>query len=376
MSQTGSGRRPEWQRSWSDAPASKSRLNLWLVVLLAIAIPILGAGLATALFSVTTANNGSSVWIAVGSIVGVVVAVSATITSTYILNRRSSPTSVRIAILGMPQVGKTTLITACFQEIFSRRVNLQPVMSGTRSFEHLNENISRLSAGLTLTPTRDQDVAAYRFEVTPSRLLAPRYRVEFGDFPGEDTERYVKEYGPWLHGTPFFEWALTCDSFAFCVDSGPLVKHYKMDNRSSAENAALYIAQSSATVRAAWQNIVASFDSRRIAYLRRSPVLLAFTKADLLLRTADQQVESGIPAVIHIPEHAMDEVQNWLRGQFADLINYFQGETKNFSTVATSAFAMSEAGRVGINEFLHGVLPAQAFSHASVSASSASPKLS
>jgi hypothetical protein len=300
----------------------------------------------------------------VGVGVGALGALAGAAILVYLVNQRSSPRSIRVAILGMPQVGKTTLITACFEEIFSRRVNIRAVMSGSRTFEQLNSNISLLSSGFSLKPTRDQDVSAYRFEITPSGLLVPRYRVEFGDFPGEDTERYVQEYGPWLHGTPFFEWALTCDSFAFCVDSGPLAQSYRRSYSPEGENSA-YVGEASGIVRAAWQNIVASFDSRRIRYLRKSPVLLVFTKVDLLLAAPNRTPEGRIPNMSTPTASEVDSVQSWLKDQFADLINYLQGETTRFSVVATSAFTLSADGRQGISEFLHGLLPPQAFYHPS-----------
>jgi Double-GTPase 2 len=365
-----SSNRPEWRADWDDRPprASGSRPSpQFLLFVLAGAIASIIVAVFVYLVS-TSKISASFLWTVLGAVAGVAGIFTATIVTW--LNQRTSVVPVRIAVLGLPQVGKTTLITACFQEIFSRRINIRAVMSGTRSFESLNDNIARLAAGAPLKPTSDQDVAAYRFEIAPSGWLTPRYRVEFGDFPGEDTEKYVEQYGPWLHKTPFFEWALTCDAFVFCVDSGRLSDIFKAQQgriedispeaKSVRQVEALaYIAQTSAAVRTAWQHIVADFGPRRVTYARRSPLLLVFTKVDLLFRYGESE---KAPKIVDVPEFWASDAQAFLMDQFSELIRYLGGETSQFHAVATSSFAASGGGdRLGINEFLHDILPKRAF---------------
>lgn len=372
MSSSRGGRsRPEWDAEWASTPprtsvkrfSSSSLLSAIAGVTASFAI-----GLTAYLLSTTGKVSNS---ILLGVFTGATVAIATAVFVVFIaINQRNSISSLRVAVLGMPQVGKTTLITACFQEIFSRRVNIRAVMSGKRSFEALNNNISRLAAGLPLEPTKDQDVAAYRFEIEPTGLLSPRYRVEFGDFPGEDTKKYIEEYGPWLHKTPFFEWALTCDAFVFCVNAGPLQDAFK-NSRDLAtgffaspefdraeQDSSIYVAESSAAIRAAWQHIVASFGSRRTAYLRRYPLLLVFTKVDLLFR---EPYAEQAPRTMEIRHRDVHAAETWLTGRFGDLVRYLEEETKNFSVVATSSFATTDKARLGISEFLHKILPSGAF---------------
>lgn len=384
--------RPEWRASWDTSSRPSIRRSPLVMALLVTATALTGVAVSLVIYIVPSRGSNSLSIIFQGFATTAAVAIAATVVP--LVNRRSSVTSVRVAILGMPQVGKTTLIAACFQEIFSRRVNIRAIMSGTRSFESLNENISRLAVGLPIRPTTDQDVTAYRFEIEPSGLLSPRYRVEFGDFPGEDTKKYIEQYGPWLHNSPFFEWALTCDAFVFCVDSGPLAKLFKVqreiegmqqsellrfgDDDSPARTlsrsmmrdraqkelpaATEYVNDSSAAVRAAWQHIVASFGPRRMAYLRKSPVLLVFTKIDLLFREPD--VEDN-PNTIRLDSSKGTTAQRWLEDQFKDLTNYLADETNQFSIVSTSSFATIHGSRVGMYDFLRGILPRRAFTPSS-----------
>jgi hypothetical protein len=124
-----------------------------------------------------------------------------------------------------------------------------------------------------------------------------------------------------------------------------------------------------AAVRAAWQNIVASFADRRINYLRRAQVLVVFTKVDLLFRPSDLADGDMLLQAIELSKIDLDLAQHWLEEQFSDLLSYMNLETRHFNSVATSALAISGESRVGISQFLHGVLPAGAFSR-SVAASS------
>lgn len=347
--------RPEWEPSWTQTPPSVSKSRSPIVAGISVFLSLLVGGVVAVAAYSASGRTQTALWVTVGAVIGSLLAGMAGVIGVFGINRRSSPASLRVAILGLPQVGKTTLITACFHEIFSRRVNISAVMSGSRSFEMLNDNIGRLASGLPLRPTRDQDLAAYRFEVPPSGFLTQRYRVEFGDFPGEDTKKYIEEYGPWIHATPFFEWALTCDAFVFCIDAGPLTAKYKSGISGIAGE---YVGQSSAMVRAAWQHIVTSFGPRRSNYIRRSPVLLTFTKLDLFFR---ENEEKSAPKLIEVSAEDVGRAQEWLRFEYSDLIRYLEGETSHFSVVATSSFATTLGARLGISDFLRGVLPRQAF---------------
>ena len=368
MSDARGSSRPEWESGWNNAPprASVQRVS-WLSLFIFAVGAVTSVTLATVVYLLSSGKTSSSVlWISVSSAIAIASLLG--VVGVFALNQRNSVSSLRIAVLGMPQVGKTTLITACFQEIFSRRISIRAVMSGTRSFEALNDNISRLAAGSPLKPTTDQDVAAYRFEIEPSHFLSPRYRVEFGDFPGEDTKRYAEEYGPWLHKTPFFEWALTCDGFAFCINVGPLSSFFRSEGDPAIQfeddgvlmrkEAAAYVAESSAAIRAAWQHIVASFGPQRVADLRKDPLLLVFTKLDLLFRSSG--VEKA-PHTMELTELEADSARQWLTHQFDELASYLAGETRDFSVVVTSSFATTHAARLGISDFLHNILPSRAF---------------
>jgi molybdopterin-guanine dinucleotide biosynthesis protein len=101
--------------------------------------------------------------------------------------------SHKIAVVGLPGAGKTTLITALF-ELVQRGTHLKNVrLHGLQTIETVNRNIARLNSGERIGPTKEKDVFIFRFSYLQLRFLIARsYDVEIADFPGEYSERIPK----------------------------------------------------------------------------------------------------------------------------------------------------------------------------------------
>lgn len=133
--------------------------------------------------------------------------------------------SLRIAVLGAPRTGKTTLITTVFDAIMSGRIAKHASVSGTETVQKLTADLMKIQKGHNLGPTEDKDVFAYRYTVDASTFLyKKKYDVEIADFPGEYTEDFTSDLisqneNSGLFKKEFFSWVLRADKYIFVIDS-------------------------------------------------------------------------------------------------------------------------------------------------------------
>nr|VFJ89244.1 MAG: 50S ribosome-binding GTPase [Candidatus Kentron sp. H]VFJ91091.1 MAG: 50S ribosome-binding GTPase [Candidatus Kentron sp. H]VFJ97400.1 MAG: 50S ribosome-binding GTPase [Candidatus Kentron sp. H] len=137
------------------------------------------------------------------------------------MGAKKLPISHMVSFIGYPRSGKTTLITSLFAEIFAQRIlrGVNIIPRGEETIRRVNEDIARLETGQELGATTDQDIFNYRVEMLTGRtFLSRRYKIEIGDFPGEDSENLSNKDVAWLHETKYFQWALNADVFIFVID--------------------------------------------------------------------------------------------------------------------------------------------------------------
>jgi hypothetical protein len=105
---------------------------------------------------------------------------------------RDIPISYKIAIIGLPSAGKTTLIAALF-EVIQRGDLMQNVrLSGAKTITRANRYISLLNAGKNVGATQEGDTFLFRFSFKKETMLKfnqQTYDVEITDFPGEYTKK-------------------------------------------------------------------------------------------------------------------------------------------------------------------------------------------
>nr|VFJ66376.1 MAG: 50S ribosome-binding GTPase [Candidatus Kentron sp. FW] len=299
------------------------------------------------------------------------------------------PIAHMVAFIGYPRSGKTTLITSLFSEIFAQRIlrGVDIIPRGEETIKRVNEDIARLEMGRELNATTDQDLFNYRVEMLTGRsFLSRRYKIEIGDFPGEDSENLSNKEPDWLHSTKYFQWALNADAFIFVIDL-----EYLSDLESN--RAMEYKSIITSSFRAAWQKLKEHhYDGAR--RLRDNAVVIAFTKADLLFGSgnagladnmmalatalssyqrsrntglADNMEEGSAnkpknynkPAIVDSREKAMVEKEKEIQAYFHDIIEYLDSETKRFEVVFTSVFAKEKAdgARFGMDRLARCVLP-------------------
>ncbi len=294
----------------------------------------------------------------------------------FLTGGRALPTLYSVAIIGFRESGKTTLVTTLFDEIFNQRVEgiIRSAPRGTSVIERVNRDIHLLEQGHALGPTTDQDRFAYRTDLTLKGFPFPRtLRVEFGDFPGEDSKKYTEAPGPWLHNTEFFKWVAESDAGVFVIDTAL----WMLDDG--------YASEMTASIRAAWQYLVGTNEHRQSG-MRNYRVVLAFTKVDAMIRpvetagveyppfvvsgedlrhVADWRLElerltrnkDTVPKIREVDKLALAKAEGILAEAFKDLIRYMESETRHCSVVLTSSLAKVGGKRVGMAELLSAVLP-------------------
>lgn len=276
---------------------------------------------------------------------------------------RQLPSAYSIAVVGLPRSGKTTLITRSFNEIFSRKIlGIKLLPKGSQTIERVNLDIENLETGKKLGPTTDQDLFAYRANIEFPSIFPFRSRnlkVEFGDFPGEDSEELSSEENDWLHNTPFFKWVMEADSIIFVVD----LAHYL----SSQKNSTVYKAKVSKAIRAAWQHINEYHEKKY--KLKKMPIVLAFTKSDLFSITTEAQdidevskaiIELGFekaPPIVDINKRDYESGKVSACKDFNDLISFLSKETSQFDVVFVSCFGRINGNFIGIAKMLKKIIP-------------------
>lgn len=284
----------------------------------------------------------------------------------YFTERYQEPYSYHVAIVGFPKSGKTTLIISLFGEAFAQRLPIRMVPKGTQTIDLVNLSLSMLEKGQSLGPTKDQDRFSFRGEVTMKyAFLSKKYNLEFGDFPGHDSQKYVEDFGPWLHKTEYFKWVSSSDAIIFVIDLG----HYlNLKKRSG------YIAEISSAIRAAWQYFI-DVNEYRLKQVKNIPIILAFNKADLfsldirdyrtepeyLNEIEEKIMEMGfgnkIPELTEIYHNNLIKGKSDVINDFENLITYLENETSNMHIIFTSSFGLYHGVRLGLKELFTEVLP-------------------
>ena len=208
------------------------------------------------------------------------------------------PVSHRVAIIGLPGSGKTTLITALF-ELIQRGADIPNVrLHGLKTIETVNRYVANLNAGEKIGPTKENDTFVFRFSYLKRKFwLARSFDVEIADFPGEFSEQisnnpFVDIDAPseepkatsktiaaedlqfTLFHKEFFSWIASSREYLFLINLAAVY---------SDENVRRSVADIIARVRTSWQIIEDSASERGIGSARNRPVCIVFTKVDSIL---------------------------------------------------------------------------------------------
>lgn len=212
------------------------------------------------------------------------------------------PISHKIAVIGLPKSGKTTLITVIFELIQKGTYIREVRLHGVKTINTVNKLISLLNSGHRVGPTTEKEIFVFRFSYQKRGLLKKLFDVEIADFPGEysgklllesdleeDNQRRTRRRGAQrkdsesghsndeldfaLFGQEFFSWIASAREYLFLIDLSAIY---------SAEKVKGAIADISARIRTSWQIIEDATSERGIGGVRGREVHIVFTKVDCL----------------------------------------------------------------------------------------------
>ncbi|ETX00039.1 MAG: hypothetical protein ETSY1_12620 [Candidatus Entotheonella factor] len=293
----------------------------------------------------------------------------------FFIPRMKNPFALayNVAVIGFPKSGKTVMITSIFGQLFSDRyLGRGVILRGKDTIERVNKDLELLEIGRLLGPTTDQDIFAYRADIRRGIFpLQREYKVVIGDFPGESSEEFVEDSVEWLHESSYFKWVMEADAFIFVIDIARILTDN--DNRE-------YRAMITRAIRAAWQHIY-EFHVEGKKNLNRKPLMLVFTKADLLLKythkidvvstnkgsstVANNLINeeimnfgfSQLPEIVRVEQREIQDEIKIVEELYREIIAYLHLQTSNFGCFFVSHFVMDENGRLGIPALTEKLLP-------------------
>lgn len=304
---------------------------------------------------------------------GVVASFVSPVIHRLVFGESQLPPSYRVAIVGLPLSGKTTLITSLFREAFARRIskNIKLTPRGDQTIKRINRQIEMLDAGRAIGPTRDQDMFAFRAELTVERFPIPSsYRIELGDFSGKDSQVYAESRVP-PNDDEFYRWIADSDAIVMVVDIGAYLL--------GEPERKTHVASVSSFLRGIWQHFL-DVNADRSKEVKRHTVILVFTKADLIGREKKHDPFLSLPRNVSEEMHRREAIRRWAFGErlppvaemdsgtldkgmenlkedFRDLITYLRSEAPSFRMLFTSSFGLSGGRRLGIADLLDALIP-------------------
>ena len=284
-------------------------------------------------------------------------------------SRQLSIPSYRIAVIGFPRAGKTTLITVFFRQLLNRerREHVSIVPRGSSTIEKTNDDYAKLDRREKLGKTTDQELFAYRCNMEIGKWLKQRYKIEIGDFPGEDSEEFAKHFNNKFHKTPYFKWMMEADAFMILFDIAGLLQNETIAKKNKIDF--------ESAIRIAWQNVAQyHYESKR--NLKNKPVVLVFAKSDLfnfldkemlladaISKKVQQWGFDEIPDVCEMDNEKLKNSMKQVEELFEDFIDYFNYESNQFNIVFASAFSWpgdsDKNERLGMKKLIEKILPAE-----------------
>lgn len=208
-------------------------------------------------------------------------ALIATIISLTVRTLYSHATPLVISILGLPSSGKTVYLTVLFNELETRDVsNINFSRYGQETIEQVEKNISTLTRGKWLPPTKESEVSIYRANAVFKKGLFPKkYKIEIADYAGELLGELLPDDDRWLHKTKYFKNAIQSDAIVLSIDCMTLLD-------ANDDNMTLMQSHLVAAIQVLLEEKGVDIDRKL-----QAPVAIVYMKSDLFNNLEEQWIE-------------------------------------------------------------------------------------
>lgn len=262
---------------------------------------------------------------------------------------KNTAISHNVAIIGFPQSGKTTLISTMIGEVMEDKIKLADiVLKGDSTIERINENLKKIKLGIPIGATTDETKFAYRTNISiKNSFFIRKYKIEYGDFPGELSKEMSCTNINWLKNTEFFRWALEADCYIFTIDI--TILNYKGEPTYDVNDIIT-------GYRAAWQHIIDNNTEPELI-VRKRPIIIVFTKCDkYLYNFMDIAPEEKylFTSKIDTTDRYFIQFKEKTVEKFSPLINFLKKSNSNTKVIFTSSF---DEGKLGVKEVFTATLP-------------------
>lgn len=284
----------------------------------------------------------------------------------YIKRSRNITEPFNVAVIGLPRSGKTTLITSMFQAIFYQKFLADRViLRGAETIDRVNQNIETIKLGMALGPTPEQDMFAFRIDISVRNWLFNKiFRTAIGDFAGEYSDKLSgEETTKTLRGTTFFKWVMEADAYIFVFD----VAAYMLDSKA-------YLARIESEFRSMWQHIL-EYHVEGKKSIRNKKVALVANKCDMWKRSVENvsAVKSDtrdtapdvwalgfgdkIPEITELTIGDADKLERNANIAFGEVIEYFTKQSRFVRVIPVSSFARFDSQPFGVMALAKFILP-------------------
>lgn len=255
--------------------------------------------------------------------------------------------SFRVAVIGLPRTGKTSIITVVFNRLITGKIARYISVTGAETVDRITNLMLEINNGVNLGPTNDNDVFAYRFSVTKSFPIKRKYDVEVADFPGEYSEMLGEDLisqqeNQGLFKRKFLSWVLRADRYIFTID---LVRFRQSFIDGVSEKYA-------ANIDIKFKNAVLLLKQELLDEdVYRRPVLVVFSKADALLVPKEeflgQYDQHGVAKdSVVLPKKFITTIDieklissYSIEYEFSELLQFMRSNFKSVETVYHSSYS-------------------------------------
>jgi GTPase SAR1 family protein len=277
-----------------------------------------------------------------------------------------NPSDYYIAVLGYPRSGKSIFITSFIKHLISEKISVYKTEKIEKeTAKRLNNNIKYLNSRTPIEQTMEESIFPYIVDISKGKLTLKKYfKLQIGDFSGDNSAQFNEGYRQWFHKSPTFVWVMQAHAFIFVVDLAEVLAQYDDD---------FYCKKVSDGIYEAWKSIEKSH-LEGANKLKNKQIVLLFNKADLLPTFHEllgpkpegqmriKMLQSGfakksLPQTTNIKKDIDPDLYALIEEKFGDIIHYLKRRSSRFNIIYFSHFLTLNGLPIGLEKVADAILP-------------------